>query len=290
MVTKKLLRNPISMLGLIILLGFVILAVFAPWIAPTPERYKDEPYRIPRYGYRATPTPPSSEHPFGLTQGQHDIFYGIVWGTRTAFRVGILVAGISCLIGVVVGSISAYVGGRVDEFLMRVVDIFMSFPFIIAAIVVTSVFGKSLTNVMVALIFFSWMNYARLIRGNILQVKQEEYVMAARASGVSHFKIILRHLLPNSIFPVLIQASMSLGSVVLTVAGLSFLGLGAEPGYADWGQMLSFARNWLMGTPGNPLAYWYVVAYPAAAIVLFVLAWNLIGDAFRDILDPRIQA
>jgi len=166
----------------------------------------------------------------------------------------------------------------------------MSFPFIIAAIVVTSVFGKSLTNVMIALIFFSWMNYARLIRGNILQVKQEEYVMAARASGVSHFKIILRHLLPNSIFPVLIQASMSLGSVVLSVAGLSFLGLGAEPGYADWGQMLSFARNWLMGTPGNPLAYWYVVVYPAAAIVLFVLSWNLIGDAFRDILDPRIQA
>lgn len=290
MVMKKLLRNPISMLGLIILLGFIIIAVFAPWIAPTPERYKDQPYRIPRYGYRSTPTPPSPEHPFGLTEGQHDIFYGIVWGTRTAFRVGILVAGVSCLIGVVIGSISAYIGGKVDEVIMRIVDIFMSFPFIIAAIVVTSVFGKSLTNVMVALIFFSWMNYARLIRGNILQVKQEEYVTAARACGVSHVKILLRHILPNTIFPVLIQASMSLGTVVVSVAGLSFLGLGAEPGYADWGQMLSFSRNWLMGTPGNPLAYWYTVVYPGAAIVLFVLAWNLIGDAFRDILDPRIQA
>ncbi|MGE5587864.1 MAG: ABC transporter permease [Clostridia bacterium] len=287
---KKLVRNPLSMLGLILLAGFVVVAIAAPWIAPTPERYADEPYRIPRYGWGSTPTPPSKEHPMGLTQGQYDIFYGVVWGTRTAFRVGIIVVGVSCAIGIVVGSVSAYIGGRADEIIMRVVDIFLSFPFLIAAVVITCVLGKGLDKVMIAMICFWWMGYARLLRGSILQVKEEEYVLAARAAGVSHVKIILRHLLPNTIFPVLISASMDLGSVVVTAAGLSFLGLGAPEGYADWGQMISFSRNWLLGAPGEPLKYWYTVLYPGMAIVLFVLAWNLIGDAFRDILDPKIQA
>ena len=125
--------------------------------------------------------------------------------------------------------------------------------------------------------------------GNVLQVKQEEYVMAARAGGVRHWKILTRHILPNTIFPVLIQASMNMGSIVVTASTLSFLGLGAPEGHADWGQMISFARNWILGTPDNPLAYWYTVLWPGLAIVLFVLSWNLIGDAFRDIMDPRIQ-
>ncbi|MCR4401409.1 MAG: ABC transporter permease [Firmicutes bacterium] len=287
---KKLVRNPLSMLGLMLLTGFVVVAVAAPWIAPTPERYRDEPYRIPRYGWGSTPTPPSKEHPMGLTQGQYDIFYGVVWGTRTAFRVGIIVVGASCAVGIVVGAVSAYIGGRTDEIIMRVVDIFLSFPFLIAAVVITCVLGKGLDKVMIAMICFWWMGYARLLRGSILQVKEEEYVLAARAAGVSHAKIIMRHLLPNTIFPVLISASMDLGSVVVTAAGLSFLGLGAPEGYADWGQMISFSRNWLLGAPGEPLKYWYTVLYPGMAIVLFVLAWNLIGDAFRDILDPKIQA
>lgn len=134
------------------------------------------------------------------------------------------------------------------------------------------------------------MGYARLIRGGVLQVKQEEYVKAARASGVSNAKIIVRHILPNTIFPVLIQASMNMGSIVVTASTLSFLGLGAPEGYADWGQMISFSRSWILGAPGDPLRYWYTVTYPGLAIVLFVLSWNLIGDAFRDIMDPKIQA
>ncbi|MEW6226871.1 MAG: ABC transporter permease [Bacillota bacterium] len=287
---KKLVRNPISMLGLILLIGFIAVAVLAPWIIPAPEQFKSEPYRIPRYGWDSTPTPPSKEHPMGLTQGQYDILYGVVWGTRTAFKVGLIVVGASCVIGIAIGSISAYIGGRTDEVVMRVVDIFMSFPFLIAAVVITCVLGKGLDKVMIAMVSFWWMGYARLLRGNILQVKQEEYVLAARAAGASHIKIVLRHILPNTIFPVLIQASMNLGSVVVTASSLSFLGLGAPEGYADWGQMVSFARNWLLGDPGQPLKYWYTVLYPGGAIVLFVLAWNLIGDAFRDILDPKIQA
>lgn len=287
-VLKKLVRNPLSLIGLVLLLGFVTMAILAPWIAP--PKSEDEPYRIPRYGWRTAPSPPSPKHPLGLTQGQYDILYGIVWGTRTAFRVGLMVVVGAGTIGVIIGSVSAYIGGRTDEVIMRIVDIFMSFPFLIAAIVITAVLGRGLDKVIVALILFRWTGYARLIRGNVLQVKQAEYVSAARASGVSHAKILLRHILPNSIFPVLIQASMSMGSIVVTAASLSFLGLGAPEGYADWGQMISFARNWLLGAPSEPLKYWYTVVYPGAAIVLFVLAWNLIGDAFRDIMDPKIQA
>ena len=289
MVMKKLLRNPLSMIGLLILLGFILVAVFAPWIAPTPEDYINEPYRVPRYGWGSAPQPPSPEHPMGLTQGKYDIFYGIVWGTRTAFQVGLIVTGLSCLIGIVIGSTSAYIGGKFDEVVMRFVDVFMSFPFLIAAIVITTILGRGLDKVIIALVIFRWTGYARLIRGNVLQAKQEEYIMAARAGGVSHPKILLRHVLPNTIFPVLIQASMNMGSIVVTASTLSFLGLGVPEGYADWGQMISFARNWILGTPQNPLAYWYTVVWPGLAIVLFVLSWNLIGDAFRDIMDPRIQ-
>ncbi|NMB21291.1 MAG: ABC transporter permease [Firmicutes bacterium] len=289
MVMKKLLRNPLSMVGLLLLLGFILVAIFAPWIAPTQEIYANDPYRVPRFGWGTTPEPPSPQHPMGLTQGKYDIFYGIVWGTRTAFQVGLIVTGLSCFIGVVIGSTSAYVGGKFDEVIMRFVDVFMSFPFLIAAIVITAILGRGLDKVIIALVIFRWTGYARLIRGNVLQVKQDEYVMAARAGGVSHPKILLRHILPNTIFPVLIQASMNMGSIVVTASTLSFLGLGAPEGHADWGQMISFARNWVLGTPDNSLAYWYTVVWPGLAIVLFVLSWNLIGDAFRDIMDPRIQ-
>src|SRR5690606_4480180 len=147
------------------------------------------------------------EHPMGLTQGKYDIFYGIVWGTRTAFQVGLIVTGLSCLIGIVIGSTSAYIGGKFDEVVMRFVDVFMSFPFLIAAIVITTILGRGLDKVIIALVIFRWTGYARLIRGNVLQAKQEEYIMAARPGGVSHPKILLRHVL---IFPVLIHASMNM--------------------------------------------------------------------------------
>lgn len=290
MVVKKLLRNPLSVIGLVLLLGFVLIAIFAPQIAPTREDHKNEPYRVPRYGWGSAPAAPSREHPMGLTQGKYDVFYGIIWGTRTAFRVGLIVTGCSFVIGVFIGSISAYIGGKVDEIIMRFVDVFMSFPFLIAAIVITSVLGRGLDKVIISLILFRWTGYARLIRGNVLQAKQEEYVMAARAGGVSHPGILIKHVIPNTVFPVLIQASMNMGSIVVTAATLSFLGLGAPEGYADWGQMISFARNWVLGSPGEPLKYWYTVVWPGLAIILFVLSWNLIGDAFRDIMDPRIQA
>jgi len=284
---KKLLTNPLSVIGLIIIFFYIGVAVAAPWIAP-PEN-PGEPYKVPRDGWSSTPQPPGEGHIFGTTQGQYDIFYGVVWGTRTAFRVSLMVVGISAIIGVLIGTLAAFYGGAVDSVLMRVVDVFYSIPYLVAAMVLTTILGRSLTNALIALIVFGWMGYARLIRGNILSVKEEEYISAAQAVGATDFRIVFRHILPNSIFPVVVQASMNMGTIVITAATLSFLGVGAQEGYADWGQMISFARNWILGTQGDTLKFWYTVLIPGAAITTFCLSWNLIGDAFRDIMDPKMQ-
>ena len=227
-------------------------------------------------------------HPFGMIDGR-DILYGVVWGTRTAFRIGIIVTFFGTLIGLIIGSIAGYYGGWVDEVLMRITDIFLSIPFLVAAIVLTTFLGTGLDKVMIAMIIFGWMGTARLIRGNILQVKEEQYILAAKALGVKDVFIILRHVIPNTIFPVVIQASMRMGSLVITAAALSFLGLGAPTGYADWGSILNYSRDWILGAQGEAFRYWFALFYPGTAMVLFVLAWNLLGDALRDTFDPRLR-
>ena len=286
-VVKRLLQNKISLLGILIIIFFIVIAVLAPWIAP--PRDPDEPYLIPRAGWTIEPQAPSEDYIFGTTEGQYDIFYGIIWGTRTAFKIGLVVVGISTSIGIILGTVAAYYGGWVDEILMRITDVFMSIPFIIATIVLVTILGQGLTNVMIALITFSWMSTARLMRSQVLSVKEDEFVQAAVALGANDFRIIFRHIILNTIFPVVIQASMRMGSMVITASTLSFLGVGTPEGYADWGQMISFARNWILGVEGNPLNYWYTLVIPGAAITLFCLSWNLIGDAFRDILDPKLN-
>ena len=318
-VFKKLLRNPTSLVGIILLTAFVIIGIAAPWLAPIPERSRD-PYMIPRDGFSTTPEPPSEEHRFGTTEGQYDIYYGVIWGTRTAFRIGVVITLITTLTGIFIGSISGFYGSWVDELLMRGTEIFQAFPFLLAAITMTSVlqtiygrgeagalifmakglafvtFGQNpaenidpvqlqILTGMLAIIFFGWMGIARVMRGNILSVKEFEYALAAKTIGANDMRILFRHLLPNAIFPILVIASMNIGSYVLTFAALSFLGLGAQRGYADWGQMISFARNWVPSL----VEYWYIVVFPGVAIILFVLAWNLVGDALRDILDPRLR-
>lgn len=284
---KRLFKNPLSLMGIILVLFFTAVAIGAPWLAP-PDR-ADRPYQVPRDGFRAEPVPPTADHPFGTTEGQYDVYYGVVWGTRTAFKVGLIVTGATLIIGLTLGMISGYYGGMIDEIIMRIVEVFMAFPFLLAAITMAAVLqptlGRSLAVGMLALIAFGWTGYARLIRGDFLAARDREYVLAARVIGASDSRIILRHLMPNTIFPTLVVASMDIGSYVLTFAALSFLGLGVDAGYADWGQMINYARNWIpvLGK------YWHTVVFPGAAIVLFVLGWNLIGDAFRDLLDPRLR-
>jgi len=285
---KQLLTNPLSLSGIVLILFFVIVAVFAPLIAPPPKRARD-PYDMPRLGYSAEPQPPSEKAIFGTTEGQFDIFYGVVWGTRTAFKAGLIVTFSTLAIGLALGTTAAYYGGRIDEVLMRVVEIFQAFPFLLAAITMAAVLqpklGRGIWTPMIALIVFGWTTYARLIRGDILSVKEREYVLAARVTGASDFRIILRHVIPNAIFPTMVVASMDIGTYVLSFAALSFLGVGVQVGYSDWGQIIAFARNWI------PVLskYWFIIAFPGGAITLYVLAWNLLGDAFRDILDPRMR-
>ncbi|MCD6289836.1 MAG: ABC transporter permease [Anaerolineae bacterium] len=305
---RALVTNPLSVAGLALLALFIFIAVAAPVLAPSGGR---DPYRIPRDGYSPDPRPPGSEwkrrepplpfwwkpvmksdhwvHLLGTASGQWDIYYGLVWGTRTAFRVGVIITLSVMTIGIIIGSISAYYGGVIDTILMRVTDIFLAFPFLVAALtvsaVLTPIVGKGILPATLALIAFGWMGYARLIRGDILSVKGRDFVMAARVVGVRDYKILLRHILPNAIFPTLVVASMDMGTYVLSFAALSFLGIGAEVGYADWGQLLSFARDWIT----QLATYWYIVVFPGTMLVLFVLSWNLVGDAVRDIFDPRMR-
>jgi peptide/nickel transport system permease protein len=308
-VLRGLLTNPLSVAGIVITALFVAVAIFAPYIAPPCPGC--DPYQIPRDGFIQDPRPPGSVwqvrqppvpfwlkpltgstqwiHVFGTASGSWDLFYGIVWGTRTAFRVGLLITGATVVIGILIGVVSAYYGGALDNILMRITDVFLMFPYLLAALtfsaILTPRFGKSIWPVMIALTAFGWMTYARLVRSDILSIKQRDYVMAARVIGAKDRRIMFRHILPNAVYPTLVVASMDIGTYVILFAALSFIGIGVEVGYPDWGQLLSFARSWITALD----RYWYIVVYPGIALVLFVLGWNLIGDAFRDALDPKMR-
>jgi len=242
-------------------------------------------FLIPREGYTFEPSPPSEKHPFGTAEQQYDLYYGTIWGTITAFRVGFWVVFASLAIGLFIGIVAGYYGGVIDELMMRFTDIIFAFPGLILAMALVTAFGQSLDNVMLALVLVGWPSYTRLIRGEILRVRQEDYIEAAKAVGCSDFRVIVRHVLPNSIYPIVVVASLDIGSIVLSAAALSFLGLGAPPGFADWGQLISTSQNWML----QGWDYWYTFLIPGVFIFTFVLGWNLLGDAFRDILDPTLR-
>lgn len=309
-VIRGLLTNPLSVTGLIVVFLFFVVAAAAPVLAP-PFQATADPYQIPRDGFGPTPQEPGTiwtrdvppvpfwyegvtgktewVHLLGTTSGQFDIYYGIVWGTRTALLVGILVVFAGLLIGLIVGSISGYYGGVIDDVLMRITEIFMAFPFLLAALTLSAIlvplFGRGIWPSVIALISFGWMGYARVIRGDILATKEREYVLSARTVGARDSTIVLRHILPNAIFTTIVLASLDVGSIVLIFAALSFLGVGTDIGYADWGQVISFARSYILSLD----TYWYIIVYPGAALILFGLGWNLIGDGLRDVLDPRMK-
>jgi len=284
---SSLLKNPVSITGTVLVVAFALIAIFAPLIAPPP--IPSEPYQIPREGFLAEPQPPAQGDLMGTTQGQYDIFYGVVWGGRTAFKIGLIVTGLTFLIGGMVGAVSGYLGGWVDEIIQRIVEIFLAFPFLLAALTLATILGAKIQNGlitgMIALVAFGWPGYARLIRGDVLAVKNLDYITAARVVGVPNWQILFRHIIPNSFYSLLVVASLDVGTNVLTFAALSFLGLGTSEGYADWGQLLSYARNWIPTLD----THWWIVVFPGVALLLFVLAFNLIGDAFRDALDPRMS-
>ncbi len=316
-IAKQLVSNRLSVTGFVLLIFFALVAIFAPVLAP-PQTGARDPMIIARDGFGSIPLPPGTvwgrnppplpfwwqavtgldhwTHPFGMASGGWDIYYGVVWGTRTAFAAGIIITFVTLVIGVLVGTVSAYYSGVLDFVLQRITEVFMTFPFLMAALTAATILqpliggkagigGGGLITAGIAIIVFGWMGYARLIRGDILSVRERDYVMAARAVGAKDFRIMIKHIIPNAIFPTLVVASLDIGTYVLTFAALSFLGLGAEPGYADWGQLVSFSRSFI--TTLN--LYWYMIFFPGFALLLFVLGWNLVGDAVRDILDPRMR-
>jgi peptide/nickel transport system permease protein len=311
-ILRGLVTNPLSIAGLIIITFFFLLAAAAPLIAPpigNPNAIMIS--SIPRDGFNPQPRPPGTEwrsrpppvpawykvvtgneewvHLFGTASGQWDIFYGIVWGTRTAIFTGVLITAITLAIGIIVGSLAAYYGGRLDDVLMRITEIFMAFPFLLAALtlsaVLTPVMGKNIWPPTIALVSFGWMTYARVVRGDILTVRERDYVLAARVIGAKDSRILMRHILPNAIFPTMVLASLDVGTYVVTFAALSFLGVGTEVGYPDWGQIIAFARPFILSLD----RYWYIIVFPGLALILFGLGWNLVGDALRDILDPKLR-
>ncbi len=317
-VFKRFRRNPLAIIGALLVFVFILIAIFAPQISnigsnrncmrdlsvnantvgqvrnplsPVFWRAIVNPpqtcYNIPRQSFSPIPTPASETALLGTTSGGYDIFYGLVWGTRTAFRIGIIVVTISFIVGSILGSLAGFFGGWIDNVIMRFTDIVIAFPGLVLAMVIVSILGVSLTNVIIAISLVAWPNYARIVRGDILKIREQEFVDGARALGAGNLRLIGKHIFPNVMGPIIIVASLDIGSTVLTAAALSFLGLGAPLGYADWGQMINFARDWILGPPGQPLAYWYTSFWPGITIVLFVLGWNLMGDAVRDAFDPR---
>ena len=226
--------------------------------------------------------PPSADHFFGTDQLGRDIFSRVVHATRTTLGSAILVVTLAALIGVNVGSIAGYAGRFLDEALMRTVDLFMAFPLLVLAMAIVAALGPGLVNAMTALILIWWAQYARLTRGMVLQMRDREFVTAARAIGSSRTKIIYRHILPNCFSPLLVKGTLDVAVAVLVTASLSFLGLGVQPPDPDWGAMVSDGRNYVRD------AWWYPT-FPGLAIFLTVMALNLIGDATRDLLDPRLR-
>jgi peptide/nickel transport system permease protein len=293
--TLKLVRkSTLSIVGTGIVLFFVVLSAFAPILAPPGDMSQQgDPFMMPKDGISLIPRPPSALHPFGTIQGQYDLYYGCIWGTITAFRIGLFVVASSLAIGLVIGVLAGFYGGWFDEILMRLTDVVLAFPGLILAmalvVILVPIGFARLDAVMISLIIVGWPGYSRLIRGEIFRVKNEDYVEAAKSVGCSDARIISRHVLPNSIYSLMIVATLDIGSMVLFAAALSFLGLGAPAGYADWGQIIALSRNWIYGSPLNPYGYWYTFVIPGIFISLFVLGWNLLGDALRDIFDPTLR-
>jgi peptide/nickel transport system permease protein len=251
----------------------VITAVIAPHVAP---------YNPFRTNLDRKLEPPGKGHPLGTDQLGRDILSRLLYGARISLRIALITLAIAGSIGTLTGIISGYLGGFIDDILMRITDIFMAFPRLILAMAISAALGPSLENVIIAISMYSWTVYARLVRSKTLAVKKEDYVEAARALGAGKWRILFIHVLPMVISPVIIQATINMGGIILTAAGLGFIGFGAQPPTPEWGVMVTDGRNYL---PDQ----WWVSTFPGLAILITVLGFNLLGDGIRDILDPRMK-
>lgn len=270
---RSLLRESTMVVGLAMLAIFVLLALLAPVLSPADPLAPN---------VQASLTAPSSDYPLGTDKLGRDLLSRMLYGARISLRSGLLVVLSAGAFGSVIGLLAGYRRGWADELLMRVTDLFFAFPFLILAMAIAAALGPNLRNALIAVAIVTWPVYARLVRGQVLVLREREFVHAAQATGASDWRIILRHLLPNTLAPLLVQASFDMGTTILSVAGLSFIGFGAQPPTPEWGVMISEGRNYIT-------TQWWLTGIPAIAILLLVAALNLIGDGLRDLLDPRLR-
>lgn len=272
-VVSRLVINKGAMLGLIILLIITTMCLLAPVIAPYDYDAQDISKKF---------IEPNSEHIMGTDNLGRDIYSRLLYGGRISLQVGFIATGISAFFGIMLGAVSGYYGGKIDNFIMRILDIFMAIPNLLLAIAISAVIGAGITSAMIAVGVSAIPAFARMVRGPILAVKGQEFIEAAKSIDASDIRIIFRHLLPNVLSPIIVQITLRVATSIIDAASLSFLGLGVQPPYPEWGAMLSSSRVYIVDRP-------YMVTYPGLAIALVVISLNLFGDGLRDALDPRLK-
>jgi peptide/nickel transport system permease protein len=269
---RALRQSPVAVIALAIIALWIAVAFLAPWLAPYPPLKQDVMQRL---------APPSGAHWFGTDPLGRDIFSRVLYGSRLSLPVGVAAVVLALVLGTLLGSVAGFLGGRVDEAIMRVTDLFLAFPTVILAMVITAALGAGIRNAIIAIMIAWWPSYARNVRGLVLTTRHREFVLAARALGATQTRMFLRHVLPSTISPLVILGTLDLGHAILTFASLSFLGLGAPPDRPEWGSMIATGRNYF--------DQWWIGAFPGLAILSVALAFNLVGDGLRDYFDPRYR-
>jgi peptide/nickel transport system permease protein len=269
-------RDPLAVASLVVVLAFILGAIFAPLLTPYPEQGRGDPNILEKF------QPPSRTHLLGTDYLGRDVLARILYGGRVSLSMGLLVVVLAVLIGTPLGALAGYYGGRWDNLIMRITDMFLAFPPLLLAMAIAAALGPSFTNAMIAIALTWWPWYTRLVRAQVLSLRERHFIEAARSIGVTNFTIIRRHVLPNIFTPVLVQGTMDLGSAILTGAAISFIGLGVQAPTAEWGSMISQGRIYFIERP------WFAGA-AGMAIFLVTLAFNLLGDALRDAADPRTR-
>jgi peptide/nickel transport system permease protein len=269
---RRFLRNKLSVIGALIIVALFIIAVFAPIISPY------DPTSIDVYNVLS---PPSKEHILGTDELGRDLLSRIIWGSRVSLKVGFIAVGIAIVIGVFIGSIAGFYGGKIDGILMRFVDVMLAFPTFFLILAVISVLEPNIYTIMVVIGITGWMDVARLVRAEFFTLKERDFVYAAKALGVSNLRLMFRHILPNALSPVFVAATFGIAGAILTESGLSFLGLGIQPPEPSWGNILTSGKD-------NIEVAWWLSLFPGLAILITVLSYNLVGEGLRDALDPRL--
>jgi peptide/nickel transport system permease protein len=267
-------RSPLSVIGFCFVLVFLVIALIGPWIITYPGDIKGSIHMDQKL------RPPSPTHPFGTDEVGRDIYSRVIIGTGLSLQIGLLIIFVAMGIGVPLGIIAGYFGGWVNEFIMRITDIFLSIPGLLLALAIVGALGPGIKNAMLALSIVWWPGYVRLVQGKTLSLREESFVEAAKSIGASKLRIVFNHILPNCTSPIIVKASMDMGMAILFAANLGFIGVGAQPPIPEWGAMISTGRNYLPD-------HWWMATFPGLAILITVLGFNLLGDGLRDVLDPQ---